>query len=185
MTMFLGIKGGHIMAAERDRKQVEDAEIIYGFKFDEIQEIDEEEQPVDYIQGYDGYFYLKGTEPSVPLSELKLVKRDEINAARDQAEQGGFEYMGKVFDSDPISCQRMSCAAQAMQAMSISEGQPEPTITWTTQDNSTIDLTPAELMGLVGALAAWSNQCHQKATVLKKQIDEAGSEDELNKIVWE
>ena len=48
------------------------------------------------------------------LNELKEAKRAEINQARDEAEQGGFEYMGKVFDSDPISCQRISMAAQAM-----------------------------------------------------------------------
>ena len=39
---------------------------------------------------------------------------EEINLARDNAEQGGFEYMGKVFDSDQVSCQRISCAAQAL-----------------------------------------------------------------------
>lgn len=117
-------------------------------------------------------------EPS--LNELKEAKRAEINAARDQAEQGGFEYMGKVFDSDPISCQRISMAAQAMALA------PEgTTITWTTQDNSTIDLTAQELVGLVVALAEWSNTCHQKATALKAQIDAAKTAEELDKITWE
>lgn len=117
-------------------------------------------------------------EPS--LNELKEAKRAEINAARDQAEQGGFEYMGKVFDSDQISAQRISMAAQAMALA------PEgTTITWTCQDNTTIDLTAQELVGLVVALAEWSNTCHQKATALKAQIDAAKTAEELELITWE
>ena len=114
-----------------------------------------------------------------PLDELKSKKRTEINQARDNAEQGGFEYMGKVFDSDQVSCIRMSSAAQAMQY-----ADDTATITWTTQDNSTIDLNKSQLMGLVVALAQWSNVCHQKATSLKAQIDACASKEELDKIVW-
>lgn len=121
--------------------------------------------------------------PKPSLDKLKLAKREEINAARDAAEQGGFEYMGKVFDSDQVSCQRMSMAAQAMQMVAMSE--QTPTITWTCKDNSTIELNAKELAGLVIALAEWSNTCHQKATALKAQIDACESEEELNQIVWE
>ena len=117
-------------------------------------------------------------EPS--LNELKEAKRAEINAARDQAEQGGFEYMGKVFDSDPISCQRISMAAQAMAL-----ADDTATITWTCQDNTTIDLNKTQLIGMVAALAAWSNTCHQKATALKAQIDAAETAEELENITWE
>lgn len=136
----------------------------------------------DVEQGYNGKWYLSGFAPQQPLEELKLAKRTEINQARDKAEQGGFEYMGKVFDSDEISCIRMSCAAQAMQMATMSE--ENPTITWTCQDNSTIDLTPAELLGLVVALAEWSNTCHQKATDLKAKIENATSREELEQINW-
>ena len=121
--------------------------------------------------------------PEPTLDELKILKRAEINQARNSAEQGGFEYMGKIFDSDPISCQRISCAAQAMSMTPMSE--ETPTITWTCQDNTTIDLNPQELMGLVVALAEWSNACHQKATTLKEKIEPCTSKEELDKIVWE
>ena len=120
--------------------------------------------------------------PEPTLEELKLAKRAEINQARDATEQGGFEYMGKVFDSDEISCIRMTCAAQAMQLATMSE--ETPTITWTCQDNSTIDLTPAELLGLVATLAEWSNQCHEKATKLKAEIALAETAEEVNNIHW-
>lgn len=133
-------------------------------------------------QDYRGLWYEQGYAPQKPLEELKAEKRAEINKARDEAEQGGFEYMGKIFDSDPISCQRISCAVQAMSLLPASD---ENKITWTTQDNSTIDLNAQELLGLVGALAQWSNTCHEKATALKAKIDTAQTAEELELIKWE
>lgn len=147
-------------------------------------------KPIEEKEGFkvkfneDEWIYEEIPQPKVPtLDELKILKREEINQARNSAEQGGFEYMGKIFDSDPISCQRISCAAQAMSMVTMSE--EVPTITWTCQDNTTIDLNPQELMGLVVALAQWSNSCHQKATALKEKIELCTSKEELDKIVWE
>ena len=121
------------------------------------------------------------------LAEIKIQKKAEINQMRDYVEQSGFRYLGKIFDSDLISCQRISCAAQAMQVApaAIAEGDPEPTITWTCQDNSTIALSPQELLGLVAALAAHSNSCHVYAKELKASVDSALTVDEVNAIIWE
>lgn len=122
-------------------------------------------------------------KPKPSLTELKDAKREEINAARNAEEQGGFPYKGKVFDSDPISCIRISSAAQAMQMATMAD--EVPVITWTCQDNSTIDLIAADLMGLVVALAAWSNTCHQKATQIKTLLDECQTPEEVEKISWD
>lgn len=135
------------------------------------------------IEDLGGGQYKIVTIPTPTLDELKSKKREEINQARDAAEQGGFEYMGKVFDSDPISCQRMACASQAMSLLPITE--EAPVITWTCQDNSTIDLNAQQLGGLIVALATWSNTCHEKATALKAQIDAAKTAEELEKITWD
>lgn len=135
----------------------------------------------DVEKAYNNLWYLKEFLPQKPLAELKSEKRAEINKARDEAEQGGFEYMGKVFDSDPISCQRISCAAQAISLVPASE---ENKIVWTCQDNTTIELTAAELSGLVVALSQWSISCHTKASELKAQIDAAKTAEELEAIVW-
>lgn len=119
----------------------------------------------EIIQGYDGRYYFASQCPQQPLEELKLIKREEINQARDAAEQGGFMYLGKAFDSDQISAQRISMAAQAM------ANAPEgTTITWTCQDNTTIDLNAEQLTGLVVALAAWSNECHQKQRLSRLKL---------------
>lgn len=146
------------------------------------------DEPLQAKDGYkviynNGWVYEKlpepEKEPEPTLEELKLAKRVEINAARNAAEQGGFMYLGKAFDSDQISAQRISMAAQAM------ANAPEgTTITWTCQDNTTIDLNAEQLTGLVVALAAWSNECHQKATALKAEVEKAKTKEELEKITW-
>lgn len=118
-------------------------------------------------------------EPEPTLDELKSQKRAEINYVRDRTEQGGFEYLGKTFDSDPISCQRISTAAQA-----IALASDDTAIVWTCQDNTTISLNKTQLAGMVGALAQHSNSCHQKATALKAEVEKAKSKEELEKITW-
>lgn len=134
----------------------------------------------EIIQGYDGRYYFASQCPQQPLEELKLIKREEINQARDATEQGGFEYLGKTFDSDQISAQRISMAAQAMAL-----ADDTAKITWTCQDNTTIDLNKTQLVGMVAALAEWSNTCHQKATALKAKIEAAQTAEELENITWE
>lgn len=119
--------------------------------------------------------------PKPTLEELKIQKRNEINKARDKAEQGGFKYMDKVFDSDLVSSVRIQGAAQLASQMPMSD---TPVIEWTCKDNSHIMLTTEELLGLSAALAQWSNECHKKATELKQQIDAAKTEEELNAIKW-
>lgn len=147
------------------------------------------DEPLPSKDGYkvvynNGWKYEKLPEPEVTpeptLDELKLLKRAEINSARDRTEQGGFEYLGKVFDSDMISCQRISTAAQAM-----AFAQEETAIVWTCQDNTTISLNKTQLAGLVAALAMHSNECHQKATALKAKIEAAQTAEELENITWE
>ena len=140
------------------------------------------EQGFSYMEieeSFEGKFYIKGYAPQKPLEELKEAKRAEINAARDAEEQGGFSYMGKVFDSDQVSCIRMMGASQAL-----ANAPAETSITWTCQDNTTINLNGTEFAGLVVALATHSNTCHQKATELKAQIEKATSAEELEEIKW-
>lgn len=146
------------------------------------------DEPLPSKDGYkvvynNGWKYEKLPEPEVTpeptLDELKLLKRAEINSARDRTEQGGFEYLGKTFDSDPISCQRISTAAQA-----IALASDDTAIVWTCQDNTTISLNKTQLAGLVAALAMHSNECHQKATALKAEVEKAKTKEELEKITW-
>lgn len=158
-------------------EETKECDVGIGNDIEYYQSIGMSEQDVDLA--YNGIWYLSGYAPEQPLDELKSKKRTEINQARDAAEQGGFEYLGKTFDSDQVSCIRMSSAAQATQF-----APDDAIITWTCQDNTTIDLNKAQLTGLVVALAQHSNECHQKATALKAQIDACESKEELDKIMW-
>lgn len=167
------LDGNSAMLLKDGYKPVEDVEQPLDMKLPRKIWVEEETKIVaHWVDDY--------VEPT--LDELKIEKREEINRARDAAEQGGFEYMGKVFDSDPISCQRMACASQAMSLLPITE--ETPVITWTCQDNSTIDLNAQQLGGLIVALAEWSNICHQKATTLKNKINEAKTKEDLENIQW-
>ena len=166
---------------KRKEVEVEKTRTVEAYENDELV-VKEEKYTVVELHRY--FRINKIIIPEATLEELKIAKRAEINAARDAAEQSGFEYMGKTFDSDQISCQRISCAAQAMQLIAVAEGEPKPTITWTCQDNTTIDLTAAELQGLVAALAQWSNSCHQKATALKTALAAAKTAAEIAEISW-
>lgn len=169
--MFLGYQlknGVEFIASVADTREELENNIFV--KYSRIEETKEEYKLVDgkYISAKEAF------------DKAKQDKRSEINQARDEAEQGGFEYMGKVFDSDPISCIRMMGASQAL-----ANAPAETTITWTCQDNSTIDLNGTEFAGLVVALATWSNTCHEKATDLKAKIDAAQTAEELGLITWE
>lgn len=133
--------------------------------------------------GYDGAYYVAGCAPQQPLEELKQLKKDEINKARDEAEQGGFEYLGKMFDSDPVSCQRIALASQT--ALISKQTSQEFSIEWTCQDNSKITLSADETIGLSVALTKWSNECHIRASKLKVMIEEAETKEEVDAINWE
>ena len=164
--MFLGYQNNKIVFVANTKEELENMPCV---TLDKIEETDKT------------YFEYKGEYVcEVPLDELKQAKREEINKARDNAEQGGFEYLGKMFDSDPVSCQRISCASQTF-AMA----DDTATITWTCQDNTTIELNKPQVMGLVVALTMWANTCHQKASKLKELVNVATSAEEVKAISWD
>lgn len=156
-------------------------EVGLGTNTDFYQSIGMQEMEVE--QAYDGSWYLLGFAPERPLEELKALKREEINKARDNAEQGGFEYLGKMFDSDPVSCQRIALASQT--ALISKQASQEFSVEWTCQDNSKIILSADETIGLSVALTKWSNECHIRAGKLKILIDEAKTKEEVDAINWE
>lgn len=165
--MFLGYKNNRIIVVANTATELE--KMNKYCQFDKIEETDK-----TYFE-YNGEYVCE-----VPLDKLKQAKRDEINKARDNAEQGGFEYLGKMFDSDPVSCQRISCASQTF-AMA----DDTATIIWTCQDNTTIELNKPQVMGLVVALTMWANTCHQKASKLKELVNAATSAEEVDAISWD
>lgn len=130
----------------------------------------------------DGVFtYIEPTQPS--LEDLKTAKWQEIKQARDNQEQAGLPYMGKVLDSDTLSVQRLTTAAQVAQ-LAISQNQ-EFTINWTTKDNSTLTMTAQQVLEIPKALVQYNDDIHNKARLYKEKIDKATTAEKLAKIVWE
>ncbi|ACC98492.1 hypothetical protein Emin_0939 [Elusimicrobium minutum Pei191] len=103
-----------------------------------------------------------------------------VKVLRDQKEQGGFEYLGKVFDSDTVSAQRLSLAGQTA-SICIMQNHPF-SVVWTVKDNSTIELTAEQLLGAILALTMHANKCHQEASELKEKINKAETLEELEAI---
>lgn len=121
--------------------------------------------------------FLKGNQTP------KMLKIAELKAIRDQKEAGGFLYLGKIFDSDAVACQRISLAAQSA-ALAIMTSVPFPSISWTCKDNSALILTAEELAKMPVALAQHAAKQHEIYNQLKIAVDLAETDEALNLISW-
>lgn len=122
-------------------------------------------------------------KPLKTLEEAKTEKLAEITAERDKREQTGFDYMGKTFDADTTSLQRLTLAAQSA-SIALSANEPF-TINWTVQDDSSITLNAAEMIGIVPAIATHADNLHQEGRNLKDAVNKAKTVKAVEAIVWE
>lgn len=116
--------------------------------------------------------------PPPSVEELRAQKIAEINAARDAAIAGGFEFNGVRYDSDAKSVQRISGA------VTLGMLNPAFETDWITFDNSIVRLNAAQLAGL-GA-AAGQHEATQifRARQLKDQALAATTREQLAAITW-
>lgn len=116
------------------------------------------------------------------LEEVKEAQKAFINSARDTQEVGGFEYLGKILDSDERSALRITMAAMTAQiAIDISQSF---SIDWTCKDNSLLTLNAQQTLEMPKALAINGLSLHGKAKYLKSLIDSATTIEEVKAIVW-
>ena len=121
-------------------------------------------------------------ERPINLPALKMAKWEAIKVERDRKETEGFPYMGKIFQSDSRSVQRITTAVQAAQS-ALALGQPF-LIEWATADNSTVDLDAPAMLGLPVALAGYANHLHQLSRSIAELIEAATTPEELAAVVW-
>lgn len=114
------------------------------------------------------------------FAQAKASAHAAVNRLRDQKETEGFEYLGKIFQSDERSVARIYGAVQTAQA-ALAAGQPFE-IHWATEDNSIVELDAEAALGMSVALAMHSNRLHQHGRALKAQIDAASTQAELDAI---
>lgn len=112
------------------------------------------------------------------LEELKAAKWEEIKAARDVAEFGGFTWDGSTFDSDSASQQRIIGAAQ-LAALDTSF-----VIDWTLADNTVRTLNASEMIAVGEALGIHVNAQHVKGRTLRQQIEQATTKAEVEAVAW-
>lgn len=120
------------------------------------------------------------------LDELKLEKRQQINAAKDAAEVATpFVYMDKPFDFDILSRERLNVAIQLAQSLKIAGVPGTQKVTdWKLYDNTLLELTVDMLCNMPQAFAEKSAQLHAKAWLLKSQVDEALTKEEVEIVNW-
>ena len=115
--------------------------------------------------------------PPPTLPDRRRQRLAAINAERDQREEAGFPYRGKLLDSTPRSVQRITAAALAAQA-SLAAGQPY-SVEWICADNSPLPLDAAGVIGMPVALALHAAALHDHARSMKAAVDAADSEAAL------
>lgn len=120
--------------------------------------------------------------PAEPLETAKARKWTALKQRRDELETAGFPYLGKTFDSDSRSVQRITTTVLAAQAVTAS-GEPF-SIDWTTADNSIITLDGPQMLGVPVALAVYGGGLHATATELRLAIEAATTEAEVSAVIW-
>ena len=107
------------------------------------------------------------------LQDLKDARWAEVRRERDSAEFGGFSWDGSRFDSDAISQQRITGA------VTLARMNSAFLISWTLADNTVRTLNAADMIAVGVALGQHVNACHERARVLRGEIESALAAEEL------
>lgn len=102
------------------------------------------------------------------LDEIKAQKWVEIKSQRDQLEFGGFEFDGGIYDSDQVSQGRIMGAAAA--------GLDQ---VWTLADNTTVELSAAQLQQLYAALQAHIASVHERGRIARQLIFDVETKEQV------
>lgn len=105
------------------------------------------------------------------LTQLKDEKWSQLKQHRNALEFGGFAFEGNRYDSDQISQGRILGAVLA--------GQDQ---TWTTKDNSVVNLTATQLQELYVALQTHVAFAHERGRIARTALESATTKDEIDAI---
>ena len=112
------------------------------------------------------------------LDDHKTRKWQEIKAARQSTEFGGFIWDGSVFDSDAISQSRIQGAVV------LATSSPSFEITWTLADNTSRLLNGTDMLNVGVALGEHVAMQHDRARILRTQLESASTIEAIESIVW-
>ena len=115
--------------------------------------------------------------PVIDLETEQNVMINLVNNTRNTKETEGFSYLGKIFDSDSLSVQRITNSA--LSAMIAISNNTDFSITWTLKDNSSLNLSALRMLGCQAALTNRAAALHSYAKSLKELISAAESINDL------
>lgn len=105
------------------------------------------------------------------LPTIRNAKWETIKQQRDRLEFGGFQYAGRVYDSDQVSQGRIMGAAIA--------GVDQ---VWTIADNTTVELNGDELKELYAALQQHIASAHERGRIARQLIYEAETIEQVEAV---
>lgn len=119
---------------------------------------------------------------AVPKPDLETVKAEKIASLkneRQEREAAPVPYMGKLWDFDAKSRDRITAAITALEVSDIE------TITWTAYDDTSADLNITDLKSIIATAAVRGNELHTQYRVLRDAVNNCTTEEEINAINWE
>lgn len=118
------------------------------------------------------------TDSEPTLDELKTAKRDEIAAARYNAETGGIDLNGVKIATDRGSQGLLTAAVVTARL------DPEFKTKWKCADGQFVTLDAMQLRAIGDAVTAHIEQCFSREGDLCELIDAATTPEELDAIKW-
>ena len=116
------------------------------------------------------------------LEQVKAAKWEAVKAQRSMIEYGTFTWDGSTFDCDPVSTSRiMGAFSLAMAALSAAQAYSE---TWVLADNTTRDLSAADMLAVGAALGAQVSAAFATANTLRAAIDAATTIPDVEAVAW-
>jgi hypothetical protein len=112
------------------------------------------------------------------ITEPRNVRGNEVNKERDRRIHAGFEFAGKIIQSDPLSASRiMNYASLAREAISVDGIKPKETkwvepdedFTWITADNSEIVISAQDMLRMAKACMKHESRMIKKAKKIKRE----------------
>jgi hypothetical protein len=133
-----------------------------------------------------GFVWSVTTRDWVDVRNLDAAKDqawERIKRARTKQENAGFIYNNILYDSDPVSVQRIAGAAQLALLAQLAN-QPF-SINWTVADNSVVTLDAQGMIAVGQALGVHLDTTFQKGRTYRNQIAAQTSIAALDAIDWE
>lgn len=106
-----------------------------------------------------------------PLSDVRALKKSQVNQLRDIKMAAGVLFAGELYDSDAIAALNLTSTLTL-----VLSGTPLPTgFTWRAKNNTNVPMTVADLKGLAVALFQRGQAVYAASWTHKANIDAAAN----------